>query len=178
MDFEKEEKIEFSCNNESQPQSDIKFVNIDQPLEYLEVRLRKDRLVILLINGTKKGKKPKKIPNNIPNIFQYEKLKFYSREECIDRSFSTRYSPGYLEFISSIIPALQTFDSETGRLFLKDKKFIQSLDNTKEEFENIYKSITNPSKYSIEAQAASFAASFVNEFLQQQAQKLMDKTVG
>ena len=59
-------------------------------------------------------------------------------------------------------------------LFLKDKNFVQSLDKTKEEFENIYKSIKNSSKYSREAQMASF----VIEFIQQQAQKLLDKTVG
>ena len=149
----------------------IKFVNIDQPLEYLKVQLLKDRIVILLINGTKKEKKPKKIPNNIPNIFQYEKLKFSSREERINSSFSNWYSLGYLEFISSILPVLKTLDYKTATLFLQDKNFIRSLNKTKKEFENIYKSINNPSKYSREAQMRSF----VIEFIQQQAQKLLDK---
>lgn|GEM_PF-3258276 len=146
----------------------IKFVNSDQPAEYLEVRLRKDRILIYLINGTKK----RKIPYNIPNIFQDEK--FFSREESIGGWFSNRYGPGYLEFISSILPALTTFDLKTGRLFLKDKKFIHSLNKTKEEFENIYKSIKNPSKYSLESQTARS----VIEFIQQQEQKLRDTTIG
>jgi hypothetical protein len=146
----------------------IKFVNIDQPSEYLEVRLRKDWILIYLINGTKKRTKPKKIPN----IFQEEKS--FSREESIGRSFSNWYSSGYFEFISSILPAFKIFDDKTAMLFLKDKKFIQSLDKTKKEFENIYKSIKNPSKYSREAQMRSFLI----EFIQQQVQKLLDKTVG
>jgi hypothetical protein len=153
--------------NDDDEDTIIKFVNIDQPSEYLEVRLRKDWLVIYLMNGIKK----RKIPTNIPNIFQYER--FFSREECINRSFSNWYSPGYLEFISSILPAL-TIDYKTATLFLQDKNFIRSLNKTKKEFENIYKSIKNPSKYSRETQMRSF----VIEFIQQQVQKLLDKTVG
>lgn len=45
-------------------------------------------------------------------------------------------------------------------LFLKDKNFIQSLDKTKEEFDNIYKSIKNPSKYSSESHMVSVASEF------------------
>jgi len=55
-----------------------------------------------------------------------------------------------------------------------DKNFIQSLDKTKEEFENIYKSIKNPSRYSLDSQMESL----VIELFQEQAQKLLDKTVG
>ena len=38
----------------------IKFFNIHQPSEYLEVRLREKWILIYLTDGTKKIKKPKK----------------------------------------------------------------------------------------------------------------------
>ena len=50
-------------------------------------------------------------------------------------------------------------------LFLKDKNFIKSLDKTKEEFDDIYKSIKNPSKYSLESRAASIVSEVYRYFI-------------
>jgi hypothetical protein len=139
----------------------IKFFNIDQPSEYLEVRLRENQILIYLKYGTKKIRKLKKIT---PNIFQFQYEKSFSEEESIGRSFSTRYSPGYFEFINSILPALNMFDYKTAMLFLKDKKFIKSLDKTKEKFDDIYKSIKNPSKYSLESHAENVVSKLLRSF--------------
>jgi hypothetical protein len=49
-------------------------------------------------------------------------------------------------------------------LFLKDKNFIQSVDKTKEEFNNIYRSIKNSSKYSLEAHAADVVSDIYRKF--------------
>ena len=87
-----------------------------------------------------------------------------SKEESIGRSFSNWYSSGYFEFISSILPALQVFDKKTAMLLLKDKNFIQTLDK-KDEFNDIYKSIKNPSKYSLESCAASIVSEVYRYFI-------------
>lgn len=117
--------------------------------------------VIYLKYGTKKIRQLKKIS---PNIFQFKDEKFFSKEESIGRSFSLYNSSRYWKFITSILPALTIFDYKTTMLFLQDTNFIQSLDRTKEEFENIYKLIKNPSKYSSDSQIASL----VREFFQRQ----------
>lgn len=125
----------------------IKFFNISQPTNYLEVRLRQNKLLIYFKDETKKKKKTK-IISNIKN-FQIE-LSF-SKEEGIDRAFSNFCRSNSFEFLSSILPAFHVFNFDTGMLFFKDKNFIKSLNKAKEEFDKICLSIKNPYEYSLKA---------------------------
>lgn len=125
----------------------IKFFNACNTSTYLEVRLRENKILIYLKDGTKIKKKP----IIIPNIKKFQSELSFSKEECIDRAFSSYYGSHSFEFISSILPAFRIFNFDTARLFLKDKNFIQSLDKSKKEFDKIYMSIKNPYDYSLDA---------------------------
>ena len=59
-------------------------------------------------------------------------------------------------------------------LFLKDKNFIRSLDKTKKEFDNIYESIKNPSKYSLESHWASIISVLADDLYFKELKNLLD----
>ena len=127
----------------------IKFFKGSDSKTYLEIRFEKNKILIYFKDETKNKKN--QIISIIPNIKQFQSEISFSKEEGIDRAFSTCYRSNSFEFISSILPAFHIFNFDTAMLFFKDENFIQSLDKTKEEFGKSYISIKNPYEYSLDA---------------------------
>lgn len=119
--------------------TDIKFFNIANSKEYLEVRLRENKTVGYLIDGSKKIKK--KHQPTIPNIKNFLWEYSFSNEEGIGRAFSSIYRSRSFEFICSILPAFNIFNYDATKILLNDKNFIKSFDKAKEEIDKIYNSI-------------------------------------
>lgn len=125
----------------------IKFFNVSKPLIYLEIRLHENEIIIYSVGESNKKRKIE----ILPNLKEFQSKIIISNEEGIDRAFSVYYRSRPFQFISFLLPALQIFNFDIAMLLSKDKDFVQSFDNAKEEFDKIHASIKKPCKYSLES---------------------------
>jgi DNA-binding PadR family transcriptional regulator len=130
----------------------LKFFNKNKSIRqyiYIKLRLKGDKIYGYLI-GKRKGTKIKEIiiPKIETFLINFHQL---SKKEAIGRSFSNYYSSESSKFVFLLLSAFTGYTSQTSELFSKDENFIRALEAAKEEFNNFYLAIKNPSHYSLEA---------------------------
>ena len=128
----------------------LKFFNKNKSRRqyiYIKLRLKGDKIYGYLIG---KGTKIKEIiiPKIETFLINFHQL---SKKEAIGRSFSNYYSPESSKFVFLLLSSFTGYTSQTSGLFSKDENFIRALEAAKEEFDNFYLAIKNPSQYSLEA---------------------------